>query len=706
MFPFSFHAGPFWSRRRCNHRFLPHVENLETRTVPAIISGPSTAFADDVYTLSLNLSQDANITHWLVNWGDGNTQNVAGNPSSVIHVYAAAGNFTIAATAFDSTVGGLGTSYANVVLADAPAAFWQLNDTTLPVANDAAGSNSATYVNFSTADLGQPGPIANDASSTSANFNGTSEYLNLPDLFNFPTSGTTTQYTVSFGAWFKTTTGGAILGQTNGTGTPGGAAPQGSVPGLYVGTDGHVYGSLFWHGPIPTLFSPGTYNDGQWHQVIDVYNNGTETLYIDGSAVASQAAQTVSWAPSYTYTLGVGYTAFWPAGNNNWFFFNGQLADAAVYSTALSAQQVANQFQAATMPRLSVAVQTPTPTAAITGPSTIVRGQPVSFTFSATSPSASEQAAGFTYTINWGDDNVQTVQLTPGNGAGVTLTHVFANDGTDHVTVIATDQFGHASAEVDHPLVVTDWAVETQPDPLHAGQTIQVLVIGGSTGSDNIYVTPGPRNRGIAVNIWEKGLNLHLHQVFNNHIDRIVIYGQGGDDLISVSHALHQTSELFAGSGNDVLMGGGGNNIVVGGGGNDVLYGGVGRNLLIGGSGKANIYGNGGEDILIGGTTDFDANDAALRAILDEWTSSKTYTTRVNQLLGTKSGGLNMPYFLNTGTVHDNARADVLVGGTSRDWFFEGALDILKHHRTNEVVTKITLSIGGGGGGGGGGGQT
>ena len=71
---------------------------------------------------------------------------------------------------------------------------------------------------------------------------------------------TTTQAALSFSAWFNTTAGGVILGQTDDSTAPGGAAPSGWVPAVYVGTDGRVYASLFWHGFNTQLVSAGAYN--------------------------------------------------------------------------------------------------------------------------------------------------------------------------------------------------------------------------------------------------------------------------------------------------------------------------------------------------------------------------------------------------------------------------------------------------------------
>ena len=45
-----------------------------------------------------------------------------------------------------------------------------------------------------------------------------------------------------------------------------------------------------------------------------------------------------------------------------------------------------------------------------------------------------------------------------------------------------------------------------------------------------------------------------------------------------------------------------------------------------------------GRDLLIAGTTAYDGNEAALAAIMAEWTSGRDYATRIANLSGTGSG--------------------------------------------------------------------
>jgi Ca2+-binding RTX toxin-like protein len=135
---------------------------------------------------------------------------------------------------------------------------------------------------------------------------------------------------------------------------------------------------------------------------------------------------------------------------------------------------------------------------------------------------------------------------------------------------------------------------------------------------------------------------------------------------IEVNLPLHTASGLLGGIRNiQNVIGSAGNDILVGNGGN-VLDGGLGRDLLIAGAWASALIGGGDQDILVGGTTNYDRDPAALRAILAEWTSASDYATRVANL----KNGTNSAPMLNASTVHSNHRANTLNGNAGLDFFF------------------------------------
>jgi Ca2+-binding RTX toxin-like protein len=128
------------------------------------------------------------------------------------------------------------------------------------------------------------------------------------------------------------------------------------------------------------------------------------------------------------------------------------------------------------------------------------------------------------------------------------------------------------------------------------------------------------------------------------------------------------------------VVGGAGNDVLVGNAVANALRGGDGRDLLIGGLGADTIGGGAGDDIVIGGYTAYDSNPTALDAVMREWTRTDldgrgalgSYTARIVHLR--KGSGLNGAYLLSSGkhhaTVFNDAIADVLTGGDGFDWFF------------------------------------
>jgi len=175
---------------------------------------------------------------------------------------------------------------------------------------------------------------------------GGNDLVELPiNVFPQPAEGTgNTPF--SFEVWFKTAKWGVILGQQD-------AVPftnsTGYVPALYVGTNGHLYASMFYdseYATVPMLASPGTVNDGSFHHAAVTYDGVNESLYLDGVVVGSVPFTQDGYATEYHYQLGTGYTAGWVAATGLWSPFKGVIDEASLYNRALSAAEVAAIFSA------------------------------------------------------------------------------------------------------------------------------------------------------------------------------------------------------------------------------------------------------------------------------------------------------------------------------------------------------------------------
>jgi len=103
--------------------------------------------------------------------------------------------------------------------------------------------------------------------------------------------------------------------------------------------------------------------------------------------------------------------------------------------------------------------------------------------------------------------------------------------------------------------------------------------------------------------------------------------------------------------------------------GNDSLLGGAAQDILIGGLGNDSLNGGAGDDMLIGGSTSYDSNFADFDSLLKEWTRTDlTYAQIENHIVN--GGGYNIVK-LNANTVFSAASSpDILTGGPDTDLFF------------------------------------
>ncbi len=97
----------------------PNLSDTTTVTItlnnvaPTTISTTGTGSVANGGLYTLNLSADEDVTSWTINWGDGSFETIAGNPSSVTHVYNGAGlTYNVMVSATDSD----GVYYDNQLL--------------------------------------------------------------------------------------------------------------------------------------------------------------------------------------------------------------------------------------------------------------------------------------------------------------------------------------------------------------------------------------------------------------------------------------------------------------------------------------------------------------------------------------------------------------------------------------------------------------
>jgi Tol biopolymer transport system component len=317
----------------------------------------------------------------------------------------------------------------------------------------------------------------------------------------------------------------------------------------------------------------------------------------------------------------------------------------------------------------TVSVELPPPTT-IRGPGAGVRGQPMTFSIAG----VHRPGTDFTYWVNWGEEfGWQEIASAPG-GTTQEVSHAFANAGNLVVHLITRGPDGATGDSATHSIIIRTYSLTQDP----VNPALSILVVGGTVGRDTMSVTPSP-----VLGQTKLLVNGKVLGTFPS-LSRVVMYGQSGNDRMTIDRGLSIPGELHGGdgndtmtgslgndllfgeAGNDVLTGGFGDDVLLGGAGNDVLSGGGGRDLLIGGLGRDKLYGGAGDDLLIGGTTTYDNDSAALRAILSVWTSALSFNDRI----ATLGNSASPQYLLQGVTVQSDLAVDTLVGGLNTNWLF------------------------------------
>ena len=265
-----------------------------------------------------------------------------------------------------------------------------------------------------------------------------------------------------------------------------------------------------------------------------------------------------------------------------------------------------------------------------------------------------------------------TILVTPTSGGKVQVTFNGRNNGVFNLSsfnsIVAYGQAGNDTIVVKSAI--------TKPAQLFGNAGNDTL--NGGSGRDRLW--GGSDNDRL---FGDKG-NDELHGEEGDDS----LYGQSGDDTLSGEEGVDRIwgeagkDTISGGDGNDSLYGGAGNDLVrgdadndliygdsdsdvlLGGTGEDTILGGSGRDIVIGGDNKDTLQGDSGEDIIIGGTTSHDGSDAALTALLAEWTGAGSYAARISALK--TAGSINLIPGVD---VFNDGDADILSGNGDKDWF-------------------------------------
>ena len=589
--------------------FTYAVDNVDPTLT---ISGDATVADGATYTLNLASSdpgQDT-LTGWTIDWGDGDTSTVAGNATTATHVYATNGYYSVSATATDEdgtySSNGLslqvGTSAFLISLAG-DSSVDETSTHTYTFALDAPNSGAYTLVTSTAGTLGTVSNLQFDATTGQGSFDVT---------FGDGASGAKTPLKVQLSDGSGGLSNLAILFVNVNNVAPTASAGTGQTISEGDGLTLDASGSA----DIAGASDPLTYS---W----DINGDG---VYGDATGVNP------TLSASDLSTLGVN------DGPNN-FQVTVRVSDGDGGVTTSSAVVVS---VASLPPTLTVS-------APIDGFQGVV-GQSRVLQLTTTDPSGVDTAAGFTYSINWGDGSaVETVT----GSALRQIQHAYAATGTYTVTVTAQDKDGEVSAPATRQLTIV--SQENQG----GNQSF-----GGTNNNDQFIVEPdtvgvkATLNGVLIVSNFVPTIDGALFLYGNGGVDSALVRGSANADTIDIFDdgvawngiPVRGSIENWSVSGlagNDVFYQSGGSATIVGGLGSDSLYGpDTATTWSITGTGAGAVGASGYSEMesLFGGG----ARDTLTRATgVNSWT-----------LLGPDAGTVaGMPF----------AGFDVLQGGTGAD---------------------------------------
>lgn len=220
-------------------------------------------------------------------------------------------------------------SYAGVVMASQPVAYWRLDETSGYVAHDYAGGfNAEIWGNLV---LGEPGAIFGSPETAFGFVAAYQSYVVAPPALELAPAPFTVQ------AWAKPTSvggsEGAVVGALNHV------PPQGfrlgiSPAGRWEFHTGGPGGVEAFTGPRAEV--------GRWTQLVGTWDGETKRFYVDGAQIISRRAGYIP-NPGTPVRIGAARTETGLITG----FFDGVIDEVAVYSRALTSDEVLDQFGAA-----------------------------------------------------------------------------------------------------------------------------------------------------------------------------------------------------------------------------------------------------------------------------------------------------------------------------------------------------------------------
>jgi len=227
-------------------------------------------------------------------------------------------------------------SYKAAVLADSPDLYWRLDEPDFgrPVADSSPEADEG-YVGAIYGFVRVDGPMRGGQTATHA-----IHFLGQVGLSDPVPQTSPDVFSLEFWVRTMTLTGGKIIG----FGDRNRGLSASDDRHVYMSDDGTISFGIFNAGTV-TITTPRAYNDGVWHHVVATFGPAGMRLYVDGRVRAANAGLTAATDYTGYWRVGGDGVAWWP-GEPSDYFFQGDLAEIAVYPTQLSDEQVSRHYYA------------------------------------------------------------------------------------------------------------------------------------------------------------------------------------------------------------------------------------------------------------------------------------------------------------------------------------------------------------------------
>ena len=426
------------------------------------LSGPASSTEGASYSVSFDATDPGTdtVTQWLIDWGDGQTDGLAGTATSASHIFTDNGTYTIRLRASDED-GTWGPATRVVNVANVAPTLALLGPASLNEGSSYAFGFSATDPGADTVAQwlvdwgdGQTDSFAGTATSASHAFADNGSYtIRLrtvdedgtwgPAMLNVAVANVPPTLSVSGPA---TINEGSTYTATFGHSDPGDDAVSQWLIDWGDGRTSAFAGSVnsathtYADNGVYTIALRATDEDGTWGPVTRSVNvlNVAPTLTVGGSGSSAEGSPyAITFGKSdpgddtvsqWLVDWGDGQTSIFAGDQNG---ATHVYVDNGTYTLAVHATDEDGTWGPIAQ---TVVVANVPPPLSLTGAASIDEGSPYTVTFAATNPGADTIAR---WLIDWGDGHASTV-----DGPASSATHVFADNGSYQISLRAVDEDG------------------------------------------------------------------------------------------------------------------------------------------------------------------------------------------------------------------------------------------------------------------------